>query len=215
MAIPAGLLQRNDFLRSGRILYADARCADPIVALRLGNDVQNMALGHHHQTLSSVGFRSNPSGFVCRDPRRLCECWHGAILIVRKFAWRGSSLYGERSFQLQQIQQIAARSSIGRVESQPCAELDIGRVGGWCRWSSDCASSGTGHGGKRSALRVVPYGRMVRERRQGNRIWNIGWLFHRLKELFTQRVMEASKDKVIGISRTDLVARDLEILVVQ
>ena len=115
--VRAGLRKRNDLFRAGRILHPNAGNAHPVIILRFGNDVENVALRHDHQTFPGVGLCSHSTGFARGYAHGFDKRRHGAVLIARKLAWRSPRLYRKRSLQLQHIEQLSARRCVTHIES--------------------------------------------------------------------------------------------------
>ena len=89
---------RNTVLGAGCILHTDTSGSHPIVTLRFGNNVENVALGDHHQPFARVGFGSDSARFASSDACGFGQRGHRAVFIVGEFAGRSSGLHRKRGF---------------------------------------------------------------------------------------------------------------------
>src|SRR5215831_12627063 len=103
MAIGTRLCKGDEMLGASRILHANTCGAHPVVTLRFGNDVENVALGGYHQSFPRVGLGSDSACLASSDSNCFGQRRYGAVLVIWKFAWSCSGLHSQRRFELQQV----------------------------------------------------------------------------------------------------------------
>src|SRR5712691_263832 len=98
-SVVAGRRERDEADGAVAVAHADAGYTDPVVRLRLGDEVENVAARHDHQPLPSIGIDAYAVGLGLGDPGRPNQQGHGAELVEGEKTWLGLALNGERSLE--------------------------------------------------------------------------------------------------------------------